>query len=223
MDVAVNDPSITGVKSPCLLNYISNFHVTKNFAPDIMHDLLEGICGLEVHLVLAALIQDGYFTLDLLNSSITSFDYGIVDSKNKPSVISASKLQNPDGPTHQTAAQMWCLIRHIPLLIRDRVPEDNKHCDLLLLLLDCMDIIFSYEVTVDDTLFLKHVIKDHHDHFLMLFPMRHLKPKHHFMTHYPRQIRMLGPLVRYWTMRFEVKHCFFQRFWYIVCNFKNIL
>ena len=58
-----------------------------------MHDLLEGICSLEVHLVLAALIQDGYFTLDLLNSRITSFDYGIVDSKNKPSVISASKLQ----------------------------------------------------------------------------------------------------------------------------------
>ena len=39
VDVAVNDPSITGVKSPCLLNDISNFHVTKNFAPDIMHDL----------------------------------------------------------------------------------------------------------------------------------------------------------------------------------------
>ena len=58
-----------------------------------MHDLLEGICSLEGHLVLAALIQDGYFTLDLLNSTITSFDYGVVDSKNKPSVISASKLQ----------------------------------------------------------------------------------------------------------------------------------
>ena len=43
VDVAVNDPSITGVKSPCLLNDISNFHVTKNFAPDIMHDILEGI------------------------------------------------------------------------------------------------------------------------------------------------------------------------------------
>ena len=163
MNVAVNDPSITGVKSPCLLNDISNFHVTKNLSPDIMHDLLEGICSLEVHLVFAALIQDGYFTLDLLNSRITSFDYGIVDSKNKPSVISASKLQNPDIPTHQTAAQMWCLIRHIPLLIGDRVPEDNEHFHLLLLLLDCMDIIFSYEVTVDDTLFLKHVIKDRHD------------------------------------------------------------
>lgn len=223
IDVATDDPSTTGIKTTCLLNDVHNFHVTNNFAPDIMHDLLEGVCSLEVHLVLETLIQDGYFTLDLLNSRITSFDYGIPDAKNKPSVISANKLQNPDGPTHQTASQMWCLIRHLPLLIGDKVPEDNEHYELLLLLLDCMDIIFSYEVTEDDTLFLKHVIKDHHEHFLHLYPLRHLKPKHHFMTHYPRQIRMIGPLVRFWTMRFEAKHSFFKRLGHIVCNFRNIL
>lgn len=223
IDVATDDPSTTGIKTTCLLNDVHNFHVTNNFAPDIMHDLLEGVCSLEVHLVLETLIQDGYLTLDLLNSRITSFDYGIPDAKNKPSVISANKLQNPDGPTHQTASQMWCLIRHLPLLIGDKVPEDNEHYELLLLLLDCMDIIFSYEVTEDDTLFLKHVIKDHHEHFLHLYPLRHLKPKHHFMTHYPRQIRMIGPLVRFWTMRFEAKHSFFKRLGHIVCNFRNIL
>ena len=36
-----------------------------------MHDLLEGVGGLEVHLVLADLIQAGFFNLDLLNSRIT--------------------------------------------------------------------------------------------------------------------------------------------------------
>ena len=40
----------------------------------MMHDLLEGVCGIEVHLVLAALIDEGLFDLDLLNSRITSFD-----------------------------------------------------------------------------------------------------------------------------------------------------
>lgn len=223
VDIDINNPAMTGVKSSCLLNDVENFHVTNNIAPDIMHDLLEGICSLEVHLVLAVLIQEGFFTLDLLNSRVTSFDYGLQDLKNKPSVISASKLQTPDGPTHQTAAQMWCLVRHIPLLIGDRVPEDNEYFELLLLLLDCMDIIFSYEVTVEETLFLKHLINEHHQLFLELFPARHLKPKHHFMTHYPRQIRMLGPLIRYWTMRFEAKHGFFKRLGHIVCNFRNIL
>ncbi|XP_033122724.1 uncharacterized protein LOC117121598, partial [Anneissia japonica] len=188
-----------------------------------MHDLLEGVCGLEAYLAIGALIQEGYFTLDLLNSRITSFDYGFIDSKNKPSIVSASKLQNPDGCTQQTAVQMWCLVRNLPLLIGDKVPQDNDYYELLLLLLDCMDFLFSYEVTDDDTLFLKHIIKDHHEHFLKLFPMRHLKPKHHFMTHYPRQIRMLGPIVHYWVMRFEAKHGFFKRLGHIVCNFRNIL
>lgn len=107
IDVETDDPSTTGIKTTCLLNDLHNFHVTNNFAPDIMHDLLEGVCSLEVHLVLETLIEEGYFTLDLLNSRITGFDYGIPDAKNKPSLISANKLQNPDGPTNQTAAQMY--------------------------------------------------------------------------------------------------------------------
>ena len=83
VDVATNNPTETGVKAACLLNEVDNFHVAKNFAPDIMHDLLEGICALEVYLVLGVLIKEGYFTLDLLNSRITSFDYGLQQAKNK--------------------------------------------------------------------------------------------------------------------------------------------
>lgn len=80
IDVVTDDPSTTGMKTTCPLKIFHNFHVTKNFAPDIMHDLLVDVCSLEVHLVLETLIQEGYFTLDLLNSRITSFDYGIPDA-----------------------------------------------------------------------------------------------------------------------------------------------
>ncbi|XP_071831544.1 uncharacterized protein [Apostichopus japonicus] len=222
-DVRRNDPASTGVKIPCLLNDLAHFHVTTNYAPDLMHDLLEGICGLEVHLVLGNLLQDGFFDLDLLNSRITSFDYAPFDSKNKPSPISRNKVQNPDRPSGQTASQMWCLIRYLPLMIGDKVPEGNTHLELILILLECMDFIFCPEVTVDETLFLKHLIQDHHNHFLNLYPDRNLKPKHHFMTHYPQQMQLLGPLINYWTMRFEAKHRFFKRLGHIICNYRNIL
>ena len=56
-----------------------------------------------------------------------------------------------------------------------------------------------------------------------MYPDRNLKPKHHFMTHYPQQIRLIGPLVNFWTMRFEAKHRFFKRLGHIVCNYRNIL
>jgi hypothetical protein len=222
-DLDLNDPSSTGIKAPCLLNDVEHFHVTTNYAPAVMHDLLEGVAGLEVHLVVADLVQSGFFDLDLLNSRITSFDYAPSDSKNKPSPITKHKIQNPDGATGQTASQMWCLIRNLPLMIGDLVPEGNEHLELLLILLECMDFIFSPEVTVEESFFLKQLIKDHHSYFLHLYPNRHLKPKHHFMTHYPHQIRQLGPLINYWTMRFEAKHRFFKRLGHIVCNYRNIL
>ncbi|XP_028403161.1 uncharacterized protein LOC114525900 [Dendronephthya gigantea] len=222
-DLHINDPGATGVKAPCLLNEIQHFHITTNYAPDVMHDLLEGVCGVEVHLVLANLIGEGLFDLDLLNSRITSFDYATTDSRNKPSSITINKLQNPDSASGQTASQMWCLIRYLPLMIGDKVPEGHQHLELLLLLLECMDFIFSPQVTTEETFFLKHLIKDHHEHFLDLFPGRTLKPKHHFMTHYPEQMRLLGPLLHYWTMRFEAKHRFFKRLGHIVCNYRNIL
>ena len=69
-DLQLKDPRSTGVKAPCLLNNVEHFHVATNYAP-VMHDLLEGVGGLEVHLVLADLIQAGFFNLDLLNSRIT--------------------------------------------------------------------------------------------------------------------------------------------------------
>ncbi|CAB3980521.1 Hypothetical predicted protein [Paramuricea clavata] len=78
-DLDLNDPSSTGIKAPCLLNDLEHFHVTTNYAPDVMHDLLEGVAGLEVHLVVADLVQSGFFDLDLLNSRITSFDYAPCD------------------------------------------------------------------------------------------------------------------------------------------------
>lgn len=58
-------------------------------------------------------------------------------------------------------------------MIGDKVPDDNEHLELILLL-ECMDFIFCREVTVEETLFLKQLIKDHHDHFLQLYPERNL-------------------------------------------------
>ena len=172
---------------------------------------------------LCDLIRAGFIDLDLLNSRITSFYYSPSNSKNKPSPISHNKIQNPDGASGQTASQMRCLIRYLPLIIGDLVPEDNEHLELILVLLECMDFIFCPEITVGETFFLKQLIKDHYDYFLARYSDRNLKPKHHFMTHYPQQIRQLGPLTNYWTMRFEAKHSFFKRLGDIVCNYRNIL
>lgn len=49
-----------------------------------------------------------------------------------------------------------------------------------------------------------------------------LRPKHHYMSHYPELISIYGPLIKVWTMRFESKHTFFKRALRSCHNFKNI-
>lgn len=107
-------------------------------------------------------------------------------------------------------------------MIGDLIPFDNGYWNLLLLLLQCMEFIFSPSITLGATIFLAHIIHEHHSLFLELYPHLHLRPKHHFMLHYSRAIMKLGPLVHFWAMRFESKHGFFKRVSQITCNFKNI-
>lgn len=68
------------------------------------------------------------------------------------------------------------------------------------------------------TIFLKHLIVEHHIVFKELYPSKSLLPKH-FMVHYPRCIRQIGPLIHIWSMRFEAKHTFFKD---CVKKFKNL-
>lgn len=69
------------------------------------------------------------------------------------------------------------------------------------------------------TVCLKHLIVEHHKLFKEIYPHRKMIPKHHFMTHYPRCIRKIGPILHVWAMRFEAKHRFFKS---TIKNFKNI-
>jgi len=48
-----------------------------------MHDLLEGVCGYDLALILFDLIHDKkYFSLETLNNRTIYFDYGSVESNN---------------------------------------------------------------------------------------------------------------------------------------------
>lgn len=49
-----------------------------------------------------------------------------------------------------------------------------------------------------------------------------LKPKHHYLNHYPELIVQFGPLIRLWTLRFESKHTYFKQCARRLHNFKNL-
>lgn len=148
---------------------------------------------------------------DLL-SRIYGFDYRYLERKNRPTKIILDGTGNGIG---LNSIQTLCLVKNIPLLLGDIIPAENEHWHLLLLLLQIMNIVFSPSLTVGMTVYLKHLIADHHRLFKVLYPLRNLLPKHHFMIHYPSIIRKVGPLLYLWSMRFEAKHKMLKD------NFKN--
>ena len=50
---------------------------------DVMNVLLEGVMPLETRLLLAALIKDGYITLEFLNQRVSNFSYGRTEARTK--------------------------------------------------------------------------------------------------------------------------------------------
>lgn len=167
-----------------------------------MHDLLEGVAQYEIKLLFGYLTQHFISEQDLL-SRIYGFDYGFLERKKHPTKIILESAGNGIG---LNSIQTLCLVKNIPLLFGDIIPAGNKNWNLLLLLLQIMNTVFSPTLTHGMTIYLKHLIADHHKLFKHLYPHRNLIPKHHFMIHYLSCIRKIGPLLHMWSMRFEAKH-----------------
>jgi hypothetical protein len=172
------NPSETGIKRGCILNELKYFHVISNQSVDAMHDILEGIVTFEIALVLETLITLQFFSLDYLNSCISSFDYDSSDRNSKPSTFSSVTSM------HLNAAEAMCFIRNLPLMVGNKIPREEPHWQLLLMLLDILDIVFAPRVTPGLSSYLGHLIAEHHAHLKEMYPSKRLLPKHHFLVHY---------------------------------------
>lgn len=168
-----------------------------------MHDLFEGIVPYELSLCLQKLIAAKFFTLDLLNNVIQSFPYCFSDKVNRPQKIPKTFFSKKTigGNGHEN----WTLIRLIPLMIGKSIPETEKAWQLLMDLKDIVELVVSPKFSEDSLCYLETKISDHRNLFTEVFPNEKLKPKHHFLEHYPSLIRHFGPCVEFWTMRFEAK------------------
>lgn len=114
-----------GIKSDCVFNRKKNFHIIRNLSIDIMHDIFEGtaeytMVGILIYFILVSKQLD----LDEVNRRIENFNYGILESKNKPQPLSlescdesyVTKLKK-SVKCKQSAAGMACLVRYFGLHI----------------------------------------------------------------------------------------------------------
>lgn len=189
-----------GIKEACIWNSLPNFHFSENVSVDIMHDIWEGICRYDLGNVLYHFIYvDKLFTLENLNTRIQYFNFG---NKNKPPAISKAQLLKKH--IIFSASEMSTLIKNLSLIIGDRVPVNNFVWDIYLTLFEIICVVLSKVVTPGSAELLKTLISEHHSLYIQHFGS--LKPKHHFLTHYPHVMSTIGPLTKVSSMRFEAKH-----------------
>lgn len=210
-----------GVKCNSPFNDLKYFHVCQpGLPPCLGHDLFEGVVSFDLALYVDHLVnQEKQFTYAELNRRISQFKYLGNDARDKP-----ANVTHGTGKLSGHAVQNWCLLRLLPLLVGEKIanPTENEVWQLILQLRQIAELICAPVITVGQIAYLAVLIEEYIEARKMSFPSHPLKPKHHYMSHYPELIERFGPLIRLWTMRFESKHSYFKQCARKLHNFKNL-
>lgn len=205
-----------GIRRPCVFNNLKNFHVTTNVTADIAHDVKEGAIMFFLSNFFNYCVQKKILTEAELIRRVRDYNYGSLNSRNKPSKL---KILKPN--LGQNASQLYCLMIHLPFMFIDKKGKLTEIWPMMLELLHACRIIFSKKIRESDICVLGEVTHNHLSSYKTGFKVP-LKPKHHNMTHYSSIIREMGPLLPTEMLCYERKHAVFTPFCRQTRNFINI-
>lgn len=187
-----------------------------------MHDILEGVCRYDMGRILYRFIYvNKFFKLDTLNRRIKYFDYHQnVDAGNKIPIIVENQVKKK--MLIMSSAEMLALVVYFPFLCYDLVDTEDDGWSLYSLLYEILYYSMKDEFSDSEIIFFKQIIKQHNELFVNIFKEK-LKPKFHFLTHYPSSIKRLGPLHMLSSMRYEGFHRVGKTNAHIVSSRVNII
>ncbi len=101
---------------------------------------------------------------------------------------------------------MHILVASFAFIIGHRVNKDCPEWKLYIVLRRILSIVTAKTIHTRTYEYLSDLINQHHSLYRQCFPHDTLKPKHHFMIHYPRIMHYIGPLSSVSCMRYESYH-----------------
>lgn len=220
VDVSKTNFKETGIYQESILNSIKTFHVTTNYCVDVMHDLFEGVCHYNMcHIIKYYTETTKLFSLDCLNNRKVTFNYGSIEVGNISPPILDSHIKN--SRLKMSAREMWTFVHFFSLMVGDLIPCDDEVWEFYINFLKMIDILLSYSLTESSISLLQQLIKIHNEKYVFLFNDT-LKPKFHFLVHYPTIIKQSGPPRHFWCFRFEGKHRELKTYARVTSSRKNI-
>ncbi|XP_076037551.1 uncharacterized protein LOC143022999 [Oratosquilla oratoria] len=219
IDEHANLASHHGIKFDSVFNQLTHFHVANpGLPPCLGHDLFEGVVSYDMPLIIHNLVNKKWFSYDKLNSKIFNLVLSGTDSLDRPGGVT----RNNDRLVGH-AVQNWVFLRLFSVYIGDLVKDTNdEDWQLYLKLKLIVELVCAPAIAQGQIVFLASLIEDYIDYRATIFPNINLRPKHHFLCHYPELIVRFGPLIRLWTMRFESKHSYFKKCGRGLHNLKNL-
>ncbi|XP_074031616.1 uncharacterized protein [Leptinotarsa decemlineata] len=214
----VNDNHYRKVKSDSVLNRLTHFHVcSPGLPPCLGHDIFEGVVQYDVMLVLNYLIKKNNCSIETLNICLHNLKVNDISVNFPPFEEKNERLL---GSAHENLL----LIQLIPFVIVNLLTDlEDPVWQMLLLLRKICGILLSAKLSVGQVFHLKYMMNQYITERLQLFPEIPLRPKHHYLLHYPHLIIQFGPLKYLWTLHFESKHIYFKTIVKHCPNFRNIL
>uniref|UniRef100_A0A8C9XE83 Uncharacterized protein n=1 Tax=Sander lucioperca TaxID=283035 RepID=A0A8C9XE83_SANLU len=104
------------------------------------------------------------------------------DANNRPCVVRA------DGEKlGGSAAQNWCFLRLLPILVGPRIknPLEDQVWQLCLKLREIVEIACAPKIHTNQVAYLKLLVEEYLESRATVFSDHPFKPKHHFLLHYP--------------------------------------
>lgn len=117
---------------------------------------------------------------------------------NAKTTLQYVNLEHSSNSLGLNSIQTLCLVKNSPLIFGDVVPQVNRNWNLLFLLWQIINTIFSpivFFFFYGMTVYLNHLIKEQHQIFWIVYTNQHLIPQHHFMVLYLSCISKIGPLL----------------------------
>lgn len=213
--LAAGDSS-RGIKSDSLLNTTESYHVCNpGLPPCIAHDLFEGVVQFDLMLVINKIVSDNFTSYNDINRELKKLRFQFEKKNNFPVLSRSEKL--PGNATQN----MW-LLNVLPFIFQDnpRVIQSTVWQTMLNLRI-IVNLMLAFKLSNNQIDSLNSLIVEYLNDRSSTFPNESLRPKHHFMTHYPYLIKQFGPLRHLWTLRFENKHQYFKHA--VNNNYINVL
>lgn len=117
--------------------------------------------------------------------------------------------------------EMRAFCHYFTFIVGPYIPNDDpvwKYCTILIKM---VDQILSKDFTLERIANLEKIISEHHTLYQSLFKTN-LKPKHHFILHYPPVISACGPVSRMMCFRNEAKHQAFKEYAHVITSRTNV-